>query len=133
MLVGALVREPASERIQAWLAAQDPQACAISDLVVTEFSSALAIKLRSGQLEETHRAAALAKFTALATGSFTLLAVERDHFRTAARFADQHGLGLRSGDALHLAICADRRATLCTLDRRMAQAASALGITTLAP
>jgi predicted nucleic acid-binding protein len=49
-------------------------------------------------------------------------------FRTAARFADQHVLGLRAGDALHLAICADHGATLCTLDRRLANAGSALGV-----
>jgi hypothetical protein len=35
---------------------------------------------------------------------------------------------LRAGDALHLAICADHGATLCTLDRRLGDAASALGV-----
>jgi hypothetical protein len=53
--------------------------------------------------------------------------VSRAQFRTAARFADQHALGLRAGDALHLAICADRGATLCTLDQRLSEAGSALG------
>ena len=133
LLVATLVREPGSERVQAGRAAQDPQGWTISDWVVTEFSSALSIKLRSGQLAEAHRAAALANFTALATHRFAVLPVERHHFRDAARFADQHALGLRSGDALHLAVCADQGATLCTLDRRMAQAALALGISTQAP
>ena len=50
--------------------------------------------------------------------------------RTAARFADRHELGLRVGDALHLAVCADHGATLCTLDRRLAEAAPALGVRT---
>ena len=127
------MREPGSERVQTWLAAQDPTACAISDWVVTEFSSALSIKLRNGQLAEPHRATALANFTMLATQRFAVLPVERQHFRAAARFADQHALGLRSGDALHLAVCADQGATLCTLDRRMAQAATALGLMTESP
>ncbi|MDE2464494.1 MAG: PIN domain-containing protein, partial [Alphaproteobacteria bacterium] len=48
--------------------------------------------------------------------------------RTAARLADQHALGLRAGDALHLAICADHGATLCTLDRRLGEAGPALGV-----
>ena len=48
----------------------------------------------------------------------------------AARFADQYALGLRAGDALHLAICADRGAIICTLDRRLAEAALALGVET---
>jgi len=53
------------------------------------------------------------------------------HFRTAARFADQHGLRLRAGDALHLAVCADHGATLCTLDRRLGDAGSVLGVKTM--
>ena len=128
-----LVREPGSDRAQAWLAGQPAGDVAISDWVVTEFSSALALKLRSGQVTEPSRATALANFTLLATRRFAVLPVERHHFRAAARFADQHALGLRSGDALHLAVCADQGATLCTLDRRMAQAATVLGVATQTP
>jgi len=36
----------------------------------------------------------------------------------------------RAGDALHLAICADHGATLCTLDRRLGEAGPALGVKT---
>ena len=78
-----------------------------------------------------HRADALAMFTRLATESFTVVPVSRLQFRTAARFVEQHALGLRAGDALHLAICADHGATLCTLDRRLSDAASALGLKTM--
>ena len=53
--------------------------------------------------------------------------------RTAARFADQHALGLRAADALHLAVCADLGATLCTLDRRLHEAGPPLGVSTLMP
>jgi predicted nucleic acid-binding protein len=35
---------------------------------------------------------------------------------------------LRAGDALHLAICATHGATLCTLDQRLSDAGSALGV-----
>jgi len=52
-------------------------------------------------------------------------------FRTAARFAGQHALGLRAGDALHLAICADHGATLCTLDHRLSEAGPTLGVKTM--
>jgi len=57
--------------------------------------------------------------------------VSRLQLRTAARFADQHVLGLRAGDALHLAVCADLGATLCTLDQRLRHAGSALGVKTI--
>jgi uncharacterized protein len=100
----------------------------ITDWVVTEFSSAVSIKLRPGQLGPDHRAAALASFTRLAAETFSVLPVERASFRTAARFADQPALNLRAGDALHLAICAEWGATLCTLDRRLGEAAPVVGV-----
>jgi uncharacterized protein len=74
---------------------------------------------------------ALTMFTRLAADSFTVLPVTRSQFRIGARFADQHALGLRAGDTLHLAICADQGATLCTLDRRLGEAGPALGVKTM--
>jgi len=128
LLVSALTNEAATADVQAWLARQDVAELTISDWVVTEFSSALSIKLRSGQLGAEHRAAALAAFTRLAAQSLLVLPVERGAFRTAARFADQHGANLRAGDALHLALCAEHGAVLCTLDQRLAEAAPGFGV-----
>jgi uncharacterized protein len=128
ILVSALTNEADTAAVQDWLAAQIARDLAISDWVVTEFSSAMSIKLGTGQLGPDHRAAALASFTRLATETFRILSVERESFRTAARFADQSALGLRAGDALHLAICAEHGAMLCTLDRRLGEAAPAAGV-----
>lgn len=128
LLVAALTNESDTESMQAWLVAQPPDELTISDWVTTEFSSALSIKLQTGQLQPAHRAEALAMFTRLRTDSFAILPVSAQQFRTAARFADQYALGLRAGDALHLAVCADHGATLCTLDRRLSEAAPALGL-----
>lgn len=116
--------------MQAWLDEQEADGLAISDWVTTEFSSALSIKLRTGRIEAVHRADSLAMFTRLTADSFTILPVSGLQFRTAARFANQYSLGLRAGDALHLVICADHGATLCTLDRRLSEAGPALGVKT---
>ena len=131
LLVAAFTNEAETERIQHWLGRQPEDNLAISDWVATEFTSALSIKLRTGQIDANDRAEVLAKFAQLAADSLTVVPVSRLQFRTAARFADQHTLGLRAGDALHLAVCADHGATLCALDRRLNDAGSLLGIKTI--
>jgi uncharacterized protein len=98
--------------------------------VVAEFSAALSIKLRTGAIEAADRAGALTIFTRICNENLVVMPLSRPQFRLAARFADQYALGLRAGDALHLAICADQGATLCTLDRRLGKAATRLGIKT---
>ncbi|MBI5165892.1 MAG: type II toxin-antitoxin system VapC family toxin [Magnetospirillum sp.] len=133
LLVAALTNEAATGRVQAWLGAQDPQTLLISEWVVTEFSAALSIKVRTGTLSVEHRAGALDLFTQVTAESLTVVPIGGAHFRTAARFADQHPLGLRAGDALHLALARDYGATLCTLDRRLAESGLGLGVNTMVP
>jgi uncharacterized protein len=131
LLVSAFTNESETRRMQQWLEEQSPDELSISDWVLTEFSSALSIKLRTGQLDEGERAASLAMLIRVAAESFNVVPVSREQFRLAARFADHYALGLRAGDALHAAICADYGAVLCTLDRRLSEAGGALGVRTI--
>ncbi len=133
VLVTALTREAATPDVQQWLAQQDPGQLYISEWVVTEFSSALSIKLREGQLDAEHRASALAMFTSLAEQSLATCEIAPADFRTAARFADQADIGLRAGDALHLAVAGTHGATLWTLDRRLLEAAPAVAVSAQRP
>jgi hypothetical protein len=126
LLVAALTKEAETPRIQTWLSKQNPEELAISDWVTTEFSAALSIKLRTKQIGPSDRANSLATFALLTAQSLNVWPVMPRQFRTAAKYADQYSIGLRAGDALHLAISADHGVALCTLDRKLAEAGNML-------
>jgi uncharacterized protein len=131
LLVAALTREVRTARAQAWIAGRPQEELAYSDWVVAEFSSALAAKLRNREITAGRRAGVLAQFSQMISTGLLCLSITGAQMRTAARFVDQHALGLRAGDAFHLAICAEHGATLCTLDRRLSEAGPVLGVETI--
>jgi predicted nucleic acid-binding protein len=128
ILIAAMTNESRTAEMQEWLANQRSEDLVISDWVMTEFSAALSIKVRTNQIGAEHRAEALAVFRSMAEASLEVVAVSRLDFAAAARFADQHATGLRAGDALHLAIAANHGYRLVSLDRGLGEAASNLGV-----
>lgn len=126
VLVTALTPEPHTSTARQWLFANQSSAY-ISDWVLTEFSGALALKLRIGELsDESSRAARLA-MAKLVKGSLILLPVTRACFNAAAALCDS-GADLRSGDALHTAIAQAHGLALASRDRQMLRGAERAGI-----
>lgn len=128
LLVTALTVEDRSARVQAWLTIQNEGELCISRWVVSEFSSALALKLRRGEMPADERARILSNWHVLRQDHLAMVPVPEDAFDLAARFCDRHESGLRAGDALHLAVASLGGHTLATLDRALAEAAVAVGV-----
>jgi predicted nucleic acid-binding protein len=84
--------------------------------------------MRTKQIDIHQRSMALEAFRRLIIESFIVLPVSDGCFRLAVSFADRHLSGIRAGDALHLAVCAEHGVTLCTLDQRLAEAGQDVGV-----
>jgi predicted nucleic acid-binding protein len=128
VLVAALAREADTPRAQTWLDARNDGELCISGWVVTEFSGATGMKVRTGELTVAKRAEIQTSWRELVETSVTVVDVPPEAFDLAARFCDRHETGLRSGDALHLAVASLGAHTIATLDRAMAKAAIAVGV-----
>lgn len=126
--VASITQEEHSERIWAWLSANAAAPILCSGWVATEVSSALSIKVRTGAFTLEQRVAAWNDWRRFRDTSLADIAVAPDHFEVAATLCDRPDLGLRAGDALHLAIAQSGGLSLVTLDRTMADAALQLGI-----
>jgi predicted nucleic acid-binding protein len=100
-----------------------------SDWLITETHSALGLKQRHHGLSPQARQAAGEQFVRLLQGGVELRPLDRGRFRQAAELLQDPALGLRAGDALHLAVALHSRCTqLASFDGRMQQAATALGL-----
>lgn len=102
---------------------------ALSDLSEVELFSALAQKVRVGEMCPEDAARVRALFLQhLDRGHFDRLALGRRHYQLARDWLASPPAPLRSLDALHLAAAALADRVLITADRRQAVAGEALGL-----
>lgn len=128
VLISAIVTEgSASEMIWSWLEANGEAELFVSDWVVAESSSALSIKVRTGQLSDVDRASAANMFSRLCQDSLDFIPVQSRHFTAAANLCADAANGLRAADALHLALASDI-GTIVTRDRQLAKAGRSAGV-----
>ncbi len=128
VIVALLTVEPKTQSVTAWYAELgDTPTC--SDWLLTEFSSALSIKLRTGQITEATAKRVRKEFALLTDGGLRIVPVSRAAFAHAAEMVKLHDRGLRAGDALHLAVALELGAShMATLDVTLATNAKRNGM-----
>lgn len=130
-LVPAFIREPKSDAILAWLGTSGRR-LVVSEWSIAEFSSAAAIKVRTGEIAPALAKQARSRFLEFAEGHCSIAVPQRAEFRRAAELAGDESLKLRAGDALHLAIAeASKAEGILCLDEAMAASAKTMGLNVL--
>ena len=125
--VSLLTHEARASDCAAWFAAQPPGAICTGEWTVTEFASALALKVRSKQLTSGQADSCWRAFEALLDGGINLLAASETTHVHAAALCRRYASGVRAGDAMHLALAREAGVTaFVTLDALQAKQAKAL-------
>lgn len=119
-----LLQEASSTRVEAKLAAMEPGSLWISQWTRVEFASLIAREVRMGGLLTEQADTALLQFDTLVSESFRVLQPATADFELAKLYIQNYKSKLRAGDALHLAIAHNHRATMFhTLDKALLAAA----------
>ncbi len=128
VLLAACLAERESPRVRRWFD-DATGALATSDWALAEFVSALGIKVRRGELKVAQADTAHAVLLADLLPTVDVRETDADLVRAAPLLLKEYDLGLRAGDALHLAFCLRlKRAALATADQVLARAARHFGI-----
>ena len=128
VIVAMLSNEPKAPACIAWFAEQT-QPPYSSDWLITEFYSAMALKQRTGQLQNKHIKTLLPLFHTLIESGLQLLPITRNNFLQAGQLCQQHP-NTPAGDALHLSIALQSgMQQLVTLDQTQALTAQQLKLT----
>ena len=104
----------------------------ISSLTEVEFFSALSRKVREGKLHQGDAGKVAAKFLSHSEGGFFVnLPVTINHYRLARDWLGLFSTGLRTLDALHLAVASSQGLIVATADLGLSKSAQALGLEVL--
>jgi len=121
--------EAASARVEAILQQVTPGEIAVSHWTRVEFAGLVARRVRMRELTEQLASRAVLVFERLLAESYHVILPTPSDFDLAMRFLQHYRIGLRSGDALHLAIAQNHNADrFFTLDAKLIKAAKMVGI-----
>ena len=132
-LVPLILPEATSEPIAGFFKSLTEDTLATSHWTRVEFVSLLAREVRMGGLDAAAARQAGSRFESMIGESFVVLLPNRDDFDCARDWLGLFETGLRSGDALHLAMAGNRGANVIhSLDKQMNAAGKMLGLPTRA-
>ena len=128
-LTPLIKQEATSERVTRFVAGLPVGELTISHWTRVEFSSMLAREVRVGGMDILAADKANTLFDAIIAESFTVLLPAPAEFDLARQYLARYESGLRAGDALHLAIACNHRATaIYSLDKLLIKAGTMFGL-----
>ena len=106
-----------------------PEQLTVSHWTMLEFASVLARHVRTGRITKAFAEEVTVRFERLLPGTFRILLPNAADFTLARRWLADPALGLRAGDALHLAVAGNNDAReVFTFDKNMLRAGRDLGL-----
>ena len=133
LVVALCAREQDSDRVEAALASIE-EPLITSEWTRVEFTSAIGMKVRNRELSEPLARRALADYYQAFEPGIGVVTPSRDDYILASDYLQDLKSGLRSGDALHLAVAFNQKATrLLTLDKVFIKAARGIGLSVELP
>lgn len=128
VLLPTMIEEAGSAVVDKFIRSKDAPIW-VSEFAAAEVASAISRLVRIGLLEGDDARARLSDFDAWRATDSSLIDVEGADIRLAGVIVRRFDLMLRAPDALHVAICRRLAGSLVTMDRRLARAATDLGVT----
>lgn len=123
------LNEASSEAVARTLTAVPGGQLAVSDWTLAEFASLLARRVRLGELDQETAEATMRLFAEDAREAMYILEPVRADFTLARELLlRSSAFGLRTPDALHLAVASNHHLSLYSLDRKLLGAAQAFGL-----
>jgi predicted nucleic acid-binding protein len=128
-LAPLVIPEATSDKIAAFVQKLPAAEFAVSHWTRVEFSSLIAREVRMGGLDLQAATRADARFEAMVEESFSVLLPNADDFALAKRYLTRFETRLRAGDALHLAVANNHRASVIySLDKILLEAGKILDL-----
>lgn len=127
VLVALFTNDPFTQRADEFLRRERPVST-VSDFAKAEFASAIARRVRTGELSAEDARNAFGMLDVWTARAVQSIATSSPDIAAASAYLRRLDLSLRTPDAINIAIAERTGCALLTFDRKMADNAMALGV-----